>query len=91
MGALIEIIVTKGSIVDLIIFMMGMGGVGYIIILKRILAEHKEELKLLRGRYHLLNDMTGKMAIFLEPVIKRKLIRQAADGEWSPSNPLNGD
>ncbi len=91
MGALVEVMLREGSIVDLINFMLGIGVVGYIMIIKRKLDRKEQQINELREKYHLLNNMTEKVALFIEPIIKRKLIRQAPGGEWTANNPLSGD
>jgi len=51
----------------------------------------KGEYKELIDKYHLLNNMVEKVALFIEPIIKRKLIKQAPGKEWTANNPLSGD
>jgi len=51
----------------------------------------KKEYKEIIDRYHLLNNMVEKVALFIEPIIKRKLIKQAPGKEWTANNPLSGD
>jgi len=91
MGALIDLIIAEGSVIDLILLMAIIGLTGYVLILKRRVEVNTVDLKEAKNKYHLLNNMVEKVALFIEPIIKRKLIKQAPGQEWTANNPLSGD
>ena len=88
MAGFFDLIIANGSVVDLIIFMMGMGVAGYVVLLKRRLDEKKKEIKELKEKYHLLDRHVLIMSHNLSLAIKRPLHKQMHGGEWATTNPL---
>jgi hypothetical protein len=88
MNSLIDLIINKGSIIDLIIFMMGMAVVAYVGILKHRLDKKDKQVSELKEKYHLLDRHTLIMSHNLELGLNKKLHTQMPHGEWSTHSPL---
>jgi hypothetical protein len=91
MNSLIDLVIKNGSIIDLVIFMMGMAVAGYITILKHRLDKKEKQISELKEKYHLLDRHVLIMSHNLSLALKRKLHKQMPSGEWSTSNPLTED
>jgi hypothetical protein len=91
MNSLIDLIINKGSIIDLIIFMLGMAVVAYVGILKHRLDKKERQIAELKEKYHLLDRHTLIMSHNLSLAIKRPLHKQMPGSEWTTHNPLTED
>ena len=79
----------------IILFILVSGIIGYLRLTIQALKSELESMRAhsgkLKEQYHLHDRHILTLSILLEPVIKRKLIKQAENGEWRTAQPLNGD